>query len=291
MSVKISDLRDVLNVGLNDYLPIARLGAETYKTPASQFASQGTNLGAGPGQFFVGKTTTTPTTLQFRTLSASGENLTISTVGNTVVVSSSAQNPIKTTLTGNGSQTSWPLVGFNSSNAANYRVDFDGVLQEPFVDYTIGSGTIQFIVPPPASTKIVVVSNNMVTLAETLPAQNTITNSMLTVNSVNIVSLSSDVSTTFGTNPWRVVATNFNINEGDRIAVNTSGGALTGTLPASPLSGAMVTLGDLNGTWNINNLTINGNGQTILGDSTLICNIPTKFLILFYNGIRWSVFL
>jgi len=291
MSVKISELLEALNVGINDYIPIARLGQETFKTPASQFITQGANIGSGPGQFFISKTPTTPTTLQFRTLSASGENLTITTVGNTVVVSSSAQNPIKTTFTGNGSLTSWPLVGFNSVNAANYRVDFDGVLQEPFVDYTISSGSIRFITPPPASTKVVVVSNNMVTLAEAVPAPNTITNPMLTNNCVALANLSGDITTNFGTNAWRIVSTNFTINAGDRIAVNTSGGTVTGTLPATPLSGTMVTLGDLNSTWNINNLTINGNGNTILGDSTLVCNVPTKLLTLFYTGTNWSVFI
>lgn len=297
MSVKISNLTETTNVGNNDFLPVARLGQETFKTPARQFATNASNLGSGPGEFFISKTPTTPTTLQFRTLSAIGENLSIATIGNTVVVSSSAQNPVKTSFTGNGTTRIWPLIGFNSINAANYRVDFDGVLQEPFTDYSISLGNIEFVTAPPLSAKVVIVSNNMVKVNEVQPSPNTITNSMLTDNSVSTSELSAGSVTPdklaglVGANTWRLVTSNFSINPGDRIGVNTTSASITGTLPSLPLSGTIITLGDTSGTWGTNNLTINGNGQTILGDSTLICNISNKYVVLFYTGTNWSVFI
>jgi len=285
MSIKISQLIETINVGVNDSIPIARGSLETYRTPARQFITTASNIGLGPGQFFSVKTDTTPTTLQFRTLSATGENLAIATVGNTVVISSSAQNPIKTSFISNGATTIWPLIGFNSNNAANYRVDFDGVLQEPFIDYNLSANNIVFTVAPPLSTKVVIVSNNMVRVNEAQPAPNTITTTMMTDNSITTDKLANTV----GANAWRFVSSNFTINVGDRIGINTLSGTVTGILPLSPLSGNMVTLGDTNGTWGINNLIINGNGNTILGDPTLVCNTSYKLVVLLYNGADWKV--
>lgn len=196
MSIKISQLTETLTVGNNDNIPVARGGQETYRTPARQFVTAADNIGSGPGQFFITKIETVPTTLQFRTLSATGENITIFTQGNTVVISTSAQNPVKTTFTANGTLSAWPLAGFNSLNAANYRVDFDGVLQEPFVDYNISSGNIVFTAAPPLSTKVVIVSNNMVKVNEAQPAPNTITNEMMTDNSISTAELSANAVTT-----------------------------------------------------------------------------------------------
>jgi len=179
-SVKISQLIETPVIGPNDSLPIARGTLETFRTPARQFVSEGLNVGQGPGQLFALKSTVTPTTLQFRTLSAVGENLAIATVGDTVVFSTSGQNPIKTTFVADGSATTWPLIGFNSNNAANYRVDFDGVLQEPFTDYNLSANHIVFTTAPLLSTKIVIVSNNSVRVNEAQPAPNTISPNMLT---------------------------------------------------------------------------------------------------------------
>jgi hypothetical protein len=196
MSIKISQLLETSSVGNNDFFPVARGGEETFRIPARQFVTNAINIGLGPGQLFSLKTSTTPTTLRFRTLSATGENLSISTVGETVVFNTSGQNPIKTTFVAGTSTTSWPLIGFNSINAANYRVDFDGVLQEPFTDYNISSGNIIFTAAPPLSTKVVIVSNNMVRVNEAQPAPNTITNAMMTVNSIDTPQLSANAVTT-----------------------------------------------------------------------------------------------
>lgn len=189
-SVKISQLIEAPAVGPNDSIPIARGGQETFRTPAAQFVTQAVNIGVGPGQLFSLKTASTPTTLQFRTLSATGENLAIETVGDTVVFSTSGQNPIKTTFVADGSATTWPLPEFNSNNAANYRVDFDGVLQEPFTDYNLSASHIVFTTAPLLSTKIVVVSNNSVRVNEAQPAPNTLITNMYVDQSITPEKLS-----------------------------------------------------------------------------------------------------
>ena len=55
---------------------------------------------------------------------------------------------------------------------------------------------------------------------------------------------------------------------GDQIMVNTTGGAITVTLPASPSTGDEVSFLDARGTLNTNNLTIGRNSQPIEGAAT-----------------------
>ena len=55
---------------------------------------------------------------------------------------------------------------------------------------------------------------------------------------------------------------------GDQIMANTTGGAITVTLPASPSTGDEVSFLDARGTFNTNNLTIGRNSQPIEGAAT-----------------------
>ena len=67
--------------------------------------------------------------------------------------------PVKFSFTGNGSQLSFPLVGTDLSvDAVSYRVDINGVIQEPNADYSIVGSNLVFSSAPPAGTKIVVVT-------------------------------------------------------------------------------------------------------------------------------------
>jgi len=196
-SVKISQLIETPVIGPNDSLPIARGNLETFRTPARQFVSEGLNIGVGPGQLFALKSTVTPTTLQFRTLSAVGENLAIATVGDTVVFEMSGQTPYKRSFIGDGVTTIWPLAPFNSVNAANYRVDIDGVLQEPFANYSLSANQIIFASPPPLSGKIVIVSSNVVRLNEAIVAPDSIETEMLRDGAVTTSKLTNNSITEF----------------------------------------------------------------------------------------------
>jgi hypothetical protein len=65
---------------------------------------------------------------------------------------------------------------------------------------------------------------------------------------------------------WANVQTaSFTANVGTGYAVNTTAGAITMTLPASPAAGDVVTVTDYAGTFNTNYLTINPNGNKING--------------------------
>jgi hypothetical protein len=88
-----------------------------------------------------------------------------------------------------------------------------------------------------------------------------------------------------------VKTANFTALVNTGVQTNTSGGAFTVTLPASPAVGAQVVVVDSANSWATNNLTIGRNGSTIEGDaSDLTCDISGVSVQLIYNGTTWDVF-
>ena len=85
--------------------------------------------------------------------------------------------------------------------------------------------------------------------------------------------------------------TAFSVNAGDRVGVNTSGGAATVNLPGSPSTGDAIYFADAGGAFSTNNLTIGRNGNTIQGlseDMTISTNNASTGL--FYNGSTWRIY-
>ena len=72
-----------------------------------------------------------------------------------------------------------------------------------------------------------------------------------------------------GSLAWQSVQTgNFTAVAGNAYPVNTTSGAVTVTLPASPTAGNIVQLTDYAGTWGTNAITVSPNGNKINGVST-----------------------
>ena len=85
--------------------------------------------------------------------------------------------------------------------------------------------------------------------------------------------------------------TTYTAESGDRIAANTSGGAFTVTLPATPAADDIVEIIDENNTFNTGNLTIARNGSTIenVADN-LVADISGTNFYCQYDGTTWRVF-
>lgn len=77
----------------------------------------------------------------------------------------------------------------------------------------------------------------------------------------------------------------------DGVLADTSGGAFTVTLPATPAAGTEVIVADAGGAWATNNLTVARNGSTIEGVAEdLICNLNNVSVQLVYDGTTWQVY-
>jgi hypothetical protein len=174
ISVKISQLNEGGAVNSTDQIPISRGASETLRIPASQFVVNGTNIGVGTGQLYFDRSTGSGTTLQFRSLSGA-EGISVSNQGNTLVISASGQNPVRNAITGNGTTRTFTINGATSVNPNNYRVDIDGVLQEPIADYSISGSTIVFVDAPPNGSKVTVISNNLVRVFDVIPSDGSVT--------------------------------------------------------------------------------------------------------------------
>lgn len=90
---------------------------------------------------------------------------------------------------------------------------------------------------------------------------------------------------------WTAKTTTYTAVTGDHLLADTSGGAFTITLPATPTAGDYIEFNDAKETWATNNLTIARNGSNI--DSLaedLVCNVSAKIGLTYINAtIGWKV--
>jgi hypothetical protein len=88
-----------------------------------------------------------------------------------------------------------------------------------------------------------------------------------------------------------VKTTTYTAVSNDGVLTNTTGGAFTVNLPATPSTGTQVFIADSAGTWATNNLTIGRNGSTIAGSATdLVCDINSVSIQCIYDGTTWDIF-
>ena len=88
-----------------------------------------------------------------------------------------------------------------------------------------------------------------------------------------------------------VKTANYTAQDKEGVLANTTGGAFTVTLPATPATGAQVVVADAGGVWGTNNLTVGRNGSTISNVAQdLVCDISGVSVQLVYDGTTWEVY-
>jgi hypothetical protein len=90
-----------------------------------------------------------------------------------------------------------------------------------------------------------------------------------------------------------IQTSNFTAVSGEGYFVNTSGGAITVTLPSSPEAGSLVALKDYAATFASNNLTINRNSSNIQGSAvnSVISTARASLLLLYVDSDEGWVFI
>jgi hypothetical protein len=95
-------------------------------------------------------------------------------------------------------------------------------------------------------------------------------------------------------NTWKLKVVgdnNYTLIDRDRVIADTSGGAFTMVLPASPTIGMDIVIFDPKNTWPTNNLTISRNGSNIESlAENLVCNLSAKISLTFVGGtVGWNI--
>jgi hypothetical protein len=113
-------------------------------------------------------------------------------------------------------------------------------------------------------------------------------NQILKVNSGATALEYGDVS---GGLEYVVKTANYTAVDKQGVLADTSGGAFTVTLPATPATGAQVVVADSGSFWGTNNLTVARNGSTIGGlAENLVCDITGASVQFVYDGSTWEVY-
>jgi hypothetical protein len=89
--------------------------------------------------------------------------------------------------------------------------------------------------------------------------------------------------------PWTKITTTTTLTANAQYIADTTSGAFTATLPATPATGTVIVLQDGND-WGANNLTIARNGSTIEGIAdNLALNLKNSLVWMVYDGSTWQV--
>ena len=138
----------------------------------------------------------------------------------------------------------------------NLIVSVNGIVQRPVGAYSVSGQTLTFTAAPPTG-----------------------------ANNIEVRCLAT------GEPGFLVISAAQAVVAGGRYAVDTSGGAVTCTLPGSPAAGDAIYFADAGGAFATNNLTIARNGNTIKGvasDFTISVNEQATGFV--YNGATWRTY-
>ena len=137
--------------------------------------------------------------------------------------------------------------------------------------------------------------NGNITVTGTVDGRDVAADGALAASAVqpgdNISTLTNDAGyTTAGGISYTRKTANYTASSREGIIADTSGGAWTLTLPASPSTGDFVVVAD-GADWSTTNLTIGRNGSTIEGDAeNMTMDIGNVSATFVYDGTTWEVF-
>jgi len=178
-------------------------------------------------------------------------------------------------------------VTLTANEAANSVYEFTGILTaniNVIVPDTIRGFVVKNLTTEPFTLTVKTSAGTGVVCSKTFP-------SLVMCDGTNVFAVSTVSSQGAGTVTWLVKTTAYTAIAGDALMCDTSGGAFTITLPVAPVANDSVKIFDYSGTFNVNNLTIAGNGKTIVEAATYTCNLVNESRTLVYlnDTAQWRV--
>jgi hypothetical protein len=196
------------------------------------------------------------------------------------------------TLTGDGAVTLANTTGSSSGNSITSTLAGAGTVTAQFSAVRVSGTTTTKVVTGPSYSKTYLLDNAS-SFAVTFKASGQTGVSISPGEKVYVYYNATDYvkvgggGITYGA----VKTTTYTAVSNDGVLTNTTGGAFTVNLPATPSTGTQVFIADSAGTWGTNNLTIGRNGSTIAGSATdLVCDINSVSIQCIYDGTTWDIF-
>lgn len=172
-----------------------------------------------------------------------------------------------------------------------------GAASQGFQDFSvIGDGNSTYYTIQDPTTGAWEVGVGVYTASGTTLSRNVVLSSS---NSGSLVDFAAGSKVVFVTYPaekssisyYTTVTSAYTAGFSEGVLANTTGGAFTVTLPASPYQGSQVSVSDSGGLFGTNNLTVGRNGSTISGlAQDLVLDISGVSVQFIYNGTTWLVY-
>lgn len=183
-------------------------------------------------------------------------------------------------FTGDGSTTAFTLTDLPVV-PTGLIVFVDGIQQKLTSNYSVSGNNVVFTSAPDASSEI-----DVYTLVKEKVSIDTVGDGTITLAKLN-----AGIQKTVG--QYYEISSNTTAVASRYYMVNTSGGAITLTLPASPTMGDTVRVFDATSSFNTNNLTIGRNSLKIMGSSSdmTVSTQNASFDLVYYNSTYgWRLF-
>lgn len=278
---------DTVNKGITDYLDISVAGTLTLTGDGAVTLANtngnatSNNITGTTAQYAVLRITGTLTTTKIITAPSSSKTYTVlnAATGGSVTVKAAGQTGVtlsvgeSASIAFNGTdyvRVAGDVVG-PASATTNALAAFDGTTGKLIKNASLtannvllGNGTGAPLTVAPGTSGNVLTSNGTTWTSATVPA---------------------------GGLTYLYRTTSYTASDKQGVLADTTGGAFTVTLPATPATGAQVVVADAGSFWGTNNLTVGRNGSTIGGlAENLVCDITGASVQLVYDGTTWEVY-